>query len=195
MCRFRPIIPTAVATVAALALLATGCGGGSSPVAASVAASTAATTAASTSHPATHPSALAFAQCMRTHGIADFPDPDSSGTIDLKALHPGPGSDLDPSNPRFQAAQKACKALEPTTFSQGSHPATAAERQQALAFSTCMRAHGVPSFPDPGGNGRLDVRSIRAAGVQAASPQFQSALKACERYQPGSIHFPSGSGT
>lgn len=191
MYRCRPIILPSVAVVAVLGLLATGCGGGSPPAAASVAASAAATTAASATQHAAQPSALAFAQCMRGHGIADFPDPDSSGTINLKALHPGPGNDLDPSNPRFEAAQKACKPLEPTAFSPGSHPVTAAGRQQALAFSKCMREHKVANFPDPGSNGRLSVQSIRAAGIRATSPQFQTALKACEQYQPG-IHFPGG---
>lgn len=48
---------------------------------------------------------LAFSQCMRAHGIHDFPDPTSGGI----RLHAGPGSDLDPGNPRFAAAQQACQ--------------------------------------------------------------------------------------
>ena len=48
---------------------------------------------------------LAFAQCMRSHGIADFPDPTGNGLH----LHVGPGSDLDPTNPQFQRAQTACQ--------------------------------------------------------------------------------------
>jgi hypothetical protein len=42
-----------------------------------------------------------------------------------------------------------------------------------LAFAKCMQAHGVPDFPDPGGQaGQLGPGS----GVDPASPQFQSAL-------------------
>ncbi len=128
---------------------------------------------------------------MRTHGVGDFPDPDGSGNIDLKNLNSGPGSDLDPRSAAFQTAQKACKGLEPSTFSPGGHLASAAQRQRdltkALAFSRCMRAHGMPKFPDPDGTGRLSVRSIRAAGAGTASPQFQTAIKACGQFKPSNL--------
>jgi hypothetical protein len=44
---------------------------------------------------------LAFASCMRSHGIKDFPDPLPGGGFDL------PG---DTSSPRFEAAENACQA-------------------------------------------------------------------------------------
>jgi len=50
--------------------------------------------------------ALRYSRCMRTHGISDFPDPNSQGGIAIQAR---PGGDLDPHNPRFQAANKACQ--------------------------------------------------------------------------------------
>jgi hypothetical protein len=187
-CRRRIILPSIV-PVALSSLIAAGCGGGS-PRVASVP-SALASTAASTSPAGTHANALAFARCVRNHGIADFPDPDSRGNLDLKSLHPGPGSDLDPGNSRFEAAQRACKALQPTTFSPGQHRLSAAQRQrdlaEALRFSRCMRAHGLPNFPDPDSNGRLTLHSIRSAGSGSASPQLQTALKACERYRPDNI--------
>jgi len=49
---------------------------------------------------------LRYSRCMRAHGISDFPDPDNQGGI---ALQPKPGSDLNPNNPQFQAASKACQ--------------------------------------------------------------------------------------
>jgi hypothetical protein len=58
------------------------------------------------------PNALArarrFAQCMRDHGVTDFPDPDPNGGIKVEGH---PGSDLAPDNPTFQRAQKACESL------------------------------------------------------------------------------------
>jgi hypothetical protein len=55
--------------------------------------------------------ALKFAQCMRSHGLADFPDPQTVnggfGIILSRSAH----SDLDPHNPRFQAAQAKCGGL------------------------------------------------------------------------------------
>lgn len=53
---------------------------------------------------------LRMSQCMRAHGIKDFPDPNSQGGIAIKA---GPGSDLDPNNPQFKAANAACQHLMP----------------------------------------------------------------------------------
>ena len=58
--------------------------------------------------------ALKFSQCMRSHGITDFPDPQSQpgGGISI-SLHASPGSNLNPNGALFQAAQKACKGFAP----------------------------------------------------------------------------------
>lgn len=52
---------------------------------------------------------LRYAQCMRAHGISDFPDPNSQGQLQVQAQ---PGSDLDPNNPRYQSANTACQHFE-----------------------------------------------------------------------------------
>jgi hypothetical protein len=58
------------------------------------------------------PEALAqarrFAQCMREHGVTDFPDPDPNGGLEIERKK---GSDLAPDKPTFQEAQKACESL------------------------------------------------------------------------------------
>jgi hypothetical protein len=55
--------------------------------------------------------ALAFAQCMRSHGVPNFPDPKVSGnSIQIG----GPGKQgFDPNSPQFRAAQQACQAKLP----------------------------------------------------------------------------------
>jgi hypothetical protein len=51
---------------------------------------------------------LAFAKCMRAHGMPSFPDPNGHGG------QLGPDSGIDPSSPRFQAAVNgSCKSLAP----------------------------------------------------------------------------------
>ncbi len=47
--------------------------------------------------------ALEYAQCMRDHGI-DMPDPKFSGGGMTQML----GGDINPDDPKFQAAQEAC---------------------------------------------------------------------------------------
>jgi hypothetical protein len=54
--------------------------------------------------------ALRYSQCMRSHGIPDFPDPNGQGGIAIKVK---PGSDLDPNNPQFKAANSTCQHLMP----------------------------------------------------------------------------------
>jgi hypothetical protein len=62
----------------------------------------------------------------------------------------------------------------------GSSSKPAGERAGAAApvrFSACMRAHGVPNFPDPGPGGGISIGS--GSGINPASPAFQDAQKAC----------------
>lgn len=61
--------------------------------------------------------ALRFSQCMRTHGVPNFPDPEFSrasggGGIRIGGKQGGP-SRIDPNSPQFQAAQKACQSIMP----------------------------------------------------------------------------------
>ncbi len=49
---------------------------------------------------------LQFSQCMRAHGVTNFPDPTfSGGGVQLRLSQQ---SGIDPQSPAFQAAQKAC---------------------------------------------------------------------------------------
>ncbi len=57
-----------------------------------------------------------MAQCMREHGLPDFPDPEPDGGI---RLHAGGGSHLDPDDPTFKAAQEACAQYQPDGRSLG----------------------------------------------------------------------------
>jgi hypothetical protein len=85
------------------------------------------------------PSALAFSACMRSHGVRNFPDPDSSGALPKV----GP-QQLGVSSSQFEAAQNACASLlQPSD----------AQVLQTLSgmrdFARCMRNHGVTNWPDP----------------------------------------------
>ncbi len=47
---------------------------------------------------------LKFAQCMRSHGVPDFPDPNKNGGFSGT-------STVNPSSPTFQNAQSTCMQL------------------------------------------------------------------------------------
>ena len=139
-----------------------------------------------------HDEALAYSTCMRSHGIADFPDPDSTGQIDVKraALQEGPSSDLNGTNPQFQAATTTCESLQPTESTTQQHQ----DAIKALMWAHCMRSHGVTNFPDPDSDGGFHVAAIRADGVDVTTTQFRAAATACAQYQPSDIRVPGGSG-
>jgi hypothetical protein len=119
---------------------------------------------------------LKFAHCMRSHGVGDFPEPSSNGTITV-------GGSVSES-PQFQAADQTCHTLLPN----GGVP-TAAQRTQGLdqllKVSVCMRAHGISDFPDPTANGiELPIRKGMPTDLDPNNPGFQSAEKACQRFGP-----------
>ena len=97
--------PAAV-VLAGFALLAAACGGGSNGPGVAQIGSGSTTTVKVASQSSKKGAALAYSRCMRAHGIHDFPDPNSSGGLQIQST---PGGDLDPNSPQFTAAQKACE--------------------------------------------------------------------------------------
>jgi hypothetical protein len=169
----RPAALASVAVVAALALLAAGCGGGGSPGVASVASSTAGATTTPTGG-----GLVAYAACMRSHGVPGFPGPDSSGGISkIKVVQ---ASQNNPS--RFTAASTACRHLLPANGSLGA-PQTAQQKRTQIAdelsFARCMRRHGVSRFPDPTAAAGLSVEMVEAQGIDVHSTSVLRAVQAC----------------
>jgi hypothetical protein len=161
-CR-RPTILTTVIAAGAVSLFAAGCGGGST--------TTAATTAA------TQNGALAYAHCMRSHGVPNFPDPTSSGGNNKDAIV----SALQKvGNSQTQAAQTACMHLN--GGSPGTSPSAAQGQAQTaamLAFARCMHRRGFPNFPDPTAQGQLSPQMVTAAGIDLHQPAVLNAGLAC----------------
>ena len=65
----------------------------------------------------------AFAQCMRDHSIANYPDPTKDG-INLQ------DTGIDPNTPEFKAAREACQSLLPRGGSPAGGPHASGERAQ-----------------------------------------------------------------
>jgi hypothetical protein len=134
--------------------------------------------------PSASSNAVAFAQCMRAHGVPSYPDPSSvSGPIDE--------SQLGVSDTVYETARTTCERLYPQPQSA---TLTTAQQQQVeaklLKFAQCMRSHGLPSFPDPNpasiiwesGGGPIFPSG---SGINPNSPQFTSARNACKSLMPG----------
>jgi hypothetical protein len=124
---------------------------------------------------------LKEAQCMRAHGIANFPDPRPTGGLVIP-------NNIDTNAPVFKSAQRACSGLsQPASLRPGG---SESRKLQLLALARCMREHGVPSFSDPttsppppssgnaiGGDGWfLSLGSAQ----ERRSPAYKSAAIACQ---------------
>ena len=90
--------------------------------------------------------ALAFAQCMRAHGLPNFPDPGSGGVFDKSKLQ-----QMGYSTSQLRAVQDGpCKTLLPTTASPTPIQTISVQQQQDyISAAACMRSHGIANFPDP----------------------------------------------
>ena len=151
-----------LAALVVTALLTAACGG-STPTGAGGSSSTGASSL--------HQEELAVAQCMRSHGVPDFPDPAANGRP-----HVSPNS-LGVSSSVYQSALNACRHLAPDAT-----PTSQAQGQQMLSkvlqFARCMRSHDVPDFPDP------DSTGLRVPHSMTQSPQYQRAYQACNSLLP-----------
>jgi hypothetical protein len=149
----------------ALGVIALGCDASAKPGVAK-----ADTTATTTGQPTTRSGsgdAVAYAACMRRNGVPQFPDPDANGRLRFP-------KDLVRS-PRLRAAMRACRPLLPTLPAPDSRQLAEALRL-GVRYSACMRAHGVPNFPDP--------RATQQGGIRfdyhaPDSRRFEAADRAC----------------
>jgi hypothetical protein len=154
------------AVIVGIALLTAACGSGGTPVGAS----------ASPSATSTYAKLVVWAQCMRAHGLPNFPDPDSNDQF--------PGNSFNPQSAQAQSAMQACKSLQPDL---GGNPAQqqAQNTARALKYAQCMRSHGVPNFPDPDSKGSTHISM--SGGINPQSPSFQRAQQACQSINPGQV--------
>jgi hypothetical protein len=117
-----------------------------------------------------------FAQCMRTNGVSQFPDPNSSGGFTLDSIANGSGIDVNA--PAFEQALKACQSLEPAGFT--GTPRSSQQQQAALGFAACMRRNGVSDFPDPvEGQPLVDTNRIPSSNSPGGMSALRAAMRAC----------------
>jgi hypothetical protein len=143
-----------------------------------------------------------WAACMRRHGDTGQADPtiDNNGVIQITVPPQGPGGEnysleahnsTGPCGSYLQAASKALLGGRP------SPPPTSLVL--LLKYARCMRAHGVPKYPDPNGSGETYIGNLDPNG-----PLFQNANKLCSKETgtpsgsqpepPGSIMVGPGAG-
>jgi hypothetical protein len=132
---------------------------------------------------------------MRSHGVPAFPDPDIKGNYQaVDPQHLGVGSS------QLQSAQAACQSQLPTGGSLqqqtnqclwfGDCPPTLLQQLLNLGreYARCMRAHGVPNWPDPTLNKGRPAFDLSSAGIDKQSTdssQFAAKDRECRRLSGG----------
>ncbi len=123
-----------------------------------------------------------WAACMRSHGDPSQSDPtvDTSDVIHI-TVPAGYRNGVLPSgqNPTSgKACIKYLAAAQSASRNGRPFPPPPSQRQR-LRFSECMRASGIPDFPDPSADGGISAHP--GDDMSPNSPVFQNAAKVCAR--------------
>jgi hypothetical protein len=132
---------------------------------------------------------------MRSHGVSDYPDPNSTNSgpatnglpkVNLQAL--------GVSSSRVDAAERACQRMLPNG-AQLSPTASRSILPKLVVFARCMRAHRVSAWPDPTrtlgsfpgaprfGFDLQGIPSLEAGASGSFGPRIHTAIGRCLRLQ------------
>ncbi len=174
----------AIAAAATIGLAA--CGGSSSPHVASLGNSTGNGGASpTTTLPKGNPTQLLddWASCMRSHGDPNQVDPTIDANKVIHITYPpgangngpdalgGGNSSNDPCNAYLNAASTALR---------GGKPQQKPDPAKLEKYAQCMRANGIPDFPDPSGGG-LSIQVHPGSDLNPNNPTVQHASKLCSK--------------
>jgi hypothetical protein len=168
----------ALVLLACLGVLVGGCGGGSgSPSVAHLGSTSTSASSGAGSAALTRQQEIAidvaYAACLNRNGVQVSALRTGGLVWDTRPGLPGPRS------PQDAPAERDCKSLLP----KGGLPRVPTAAQTALAlaqllrYAVCIRAHGVPNFPDPTSAG---LRISPSSGIDLNSPHFLAAQKSCQ---------------
>jgi hypothetical protein len=161
-----------VGVLAIVAIGVSACGSSSSSSTSSKSAAASSGTSTNSSNTA-YRARLNLARCYRAQGI-NVPDPTpgaghaaGGGIQQILSQYP---------QAKVQAARQACRRyLAQANPQVNASPAGQAQfNQEFVKFARCMRANGVPNFPDR-------IQDAEGA-IDPSNPAVQTALQACQRY-------------
>ena len=113
--------------------------------------------------------AVKFAECIRAHGVSDFPDPNAKNQFEY-------GVSVTPAV--WGKATTACKDLQPP----GTLSAKRTPKQQSasLRFAQCIRDNGVKDFPDPvNGEPLVNTYKIPSSNKPGGMDILNAAMHKC----------------
>jgi hypothetical protein len=161
--KLRPLV--ALALVALISLISAGCGSD----APSETGTASGTGAGGSKNASDQDKAVKFAECVRSNGVSDFPDPNAKGEFVY-------GVSVSPAV--WTKAVDACKDLQPP----GTLSAKRSPKQQSasLRFAQCIRENGVEDFPDPAnGEPLVNTYEIPSANRPGGMAILNAAMEKC----------------
>jgi hypothetical protein len=172
--KLRPLVALGLAGL--IGLISAGCGSNASSESDTASSPGTASSTSSTSSGANkkltaRDKAVKFAECIRAHGVSDFPDPNAKNEFEY-------GVSVSPAV--WNKATSACKDLQPPGTLSGKR--TPKQQSTALKFAQCMRDNGVKDFADPAnGDPLIDTTKIPSLGERSprTDPVFAPALDKC----------------
>ncbi|MDX6660716.1 MAG: hypothetical protein QOJ55_1538 [Solirubrobacteraceae bacterium] len=152
--KLRPL-----AALAIVALIGAGCSNASSENGSS----------GGTANATNRDKAVKFAECIRAHGVSDFPDPNDKNQFEY-------GVSVTPAV--WMRATTACKDLQPPgTLSSKRTPK---QQSASLRFAQCVRDNGVKDFPDPvNGEPVIDTYKIPSSNRPGGMTILNAAMHKC----------------
>ncbi len=128
---------------------------------------------------------VAFARCMRGHGV-QVPDPYH------RAGHAGLSLDIPSRGPATNAAFAACTHyIQPIIAAKAAGQASLAAPELAALtrYAQCMRGHDIAML-DPTSFGAVNLGHVPGitSDYGRYSPQFRAADQACRHFLPADVH-------
>jgi hypothetical protein len=117
----------------------------------------------------TRDKAVKFAECIRAHGVSDFPDPNEENQFEYG---------VSVTREVWTRATTACKDLQPP----GTLSAKRTPKQQSasLRFAQCVRENGVKDFPDPvNGEPLVNTYKIPSSNKPGGMAILNAAMHKC----------------
>jgi hypothetical protein len=110
-----------------------------------------------------------FAECIRAHGVSDFPDPNAKNQFEY-------GVSVTPAV--WTQATTACKDLQPPGTLSGKR--TPKQQSASLRFAQCIRDNGVKDFPDPvNGEPLVNTYKIPSSNKPGGMDILNAAMRKC----------------
>jgi hypothetical protein len=165
----RPL--AALALVALISLSSAGCGSNApSETGAASSSSTASSSGTGGTKKLTaRDKAVKFAECIRAHGVSDFPDPNEKNQFEYG---------VSVSGPVWNKATTACKDLQPPGTLSGKR--TPKQQSASLRFAQCVRDNGVKDFPDPvNGEPLVNTYKIPSSNKPGGMAILNAAMHKC----------------